>query len=332
MSEKRRRVPVSLYGTEDGAFEGFPGASPPGKRRGRKKNDGKRREAKATSMWFAYERKVDAQLAKAQAARFYVETYARDYDESHGHRGMKIRPEREIAAATARLAAAKAEIRRILVEMDSLYREVTCDDDDGSVDVETVGCSKCRKFESSDDDDILLCDRAGCFRAWHVSCAEVQNDELNDDPEDDWFCPICCCIQRCIDKINEAFEKDYETDRWHSVFASDDESEEADENKTDTILDDAIRRDDSDESDDSDFRSEAKSDDDGTDLSSDCSGDDPVALERDARPEKAVVVEDVDERNILDTKRRRTAVDYVALDTALSALEGTYDSDDDDWS
>ena len=86
------------------------------------------------------------------------------------------------------------------------------------------------------------------------------------------------------------------------------------------------------EEDDSDFREDDDDDDDeedaGTVLSSQCSGDDPFVLDRDARPNK-VVVEDVSERNILKHKRQRQAVDYVALNEAFVALEG-YESTDPD--
>jgi len=40
--------------------------------------------------------------------------------------------------------------------------------DDGSVDVEEVGCSVCGALESTEENDILLCDRAGCYRAYHM--------------------------------------------------------------------------------------------------------------------------------------------------------------------
>ncbi len=38
----------------------------------------------------------------------------------------------------------------------------------GSIDVEDVGCSICQVLESTEDNDVVICDRFGCFRAFHV--------------------------------------------------------------------------------------------------------------------------------------------------------------------
>lgn len=254
--------------------------------------------------------------------------------DDHDVRGKKIRPENEIAAAKQRLASAKRMIRLLIVEIDSLFAEVKWgspdDDDTKSVDVENVGCSRCQSFDSTDNNDIIMCDRQGCFRAWHVKCAELTEDDISDDPDEDWFCPLCCCIQKCIDQINEAFEKDYGIDRWHTVFDSDDdEPDDTPEHAAGTIL--AAQLDDEDEN-DSDFESSKESEDDATSLSN-CTGDDPSTLEREARPNK-VVVEDINERNIIHHPRPKKAIDYVTLNQALIAVEGFQSSDgeDDEWS
>ena len=42
------------------------------------------------------------------------------------------------------------------------------DDNDDDVDVEDVGCSVCSSLESTEENDILLCDRKGCYRAYHM--------------------------------------------------------------------------------------------------------------------------------------------------------------------
>lgn len=326
MPKKRQRTPRVIFGTEDGAFE-F---------REKKKKKKKVAAAPPRSIWVVYERKVDALVQKCSSAKFFIDTYARDYETSGGQ--VKIRPEKEIADAKRRLAAAKKDMQALLVEIDSMYADLKwgspADDDDQSVDVENVGCCKCKSFESSDDNDIVLCDRQGCFRAWHAECAETPTDE------DDWFCPLCCCMVRCVDRINEEFGKDYDTDRWYTLFASDDEDDEEEDEDEDesgarqggggkgTIFDTELAES---EDEDSDFQGEDDDEEDedaGSVLSSQCSGDDPLALDRDARPNK-VVVEDVSERNIIKHKRQRPAIDYVALNEAFVALEG-YESADPD--
>ena len=45
-------------------------------------------------------------------------------------------------------------------------------DDDSGVDVEDVACSICGVFESTEDNDIIMCDRTNCFRAFHVNCTD----------------------------------------------------------------------------------------------------------------------------------------------------------------
>ncbi len=41
-------------------------------------------------------------------------------------------------------------------------------DEDDDIDVEDVGCSICGKLDSTEENDIWLCDKAGCYRAYHV--------------------------------------------------------------------------------------------------------------------------------------------------------------------
>ena len=40
------------------------------------------------------------------------------------------------------------------------------------INVEEVACSICGQYESTDDNDIIMCDRTNCFRAFHVKCCE----------------------------------------------------------------------------------------------------------------------------------------------------------------
>lgn len=71
---KRKRVPRSLYGTEDGAFAGL--FAPPKKITKKKKKHQVQEDTTTTLLpWTTYERKVSAQVAKAQAASFFVQSY-----------------------------------------------------------------------------------------------------------------------------------------------------------------------------------------------------------------------------------------------------------------
>ena len=304
------------------------------------------------SVWAAYERAADGLMAKASAAQFYIDTYERS--DTRSAEGRKIRPESELLAAKEKVKKAKIRIREILQEIEGLHAEVRWNsgDDSASVDVEEVGCSKCKGFESEDTNDVVLCDRKGCFRAFHVLCCDpvLTEDQLG-DPDDDWFCHQCNCQQRIIDKINETFDKNYEDpDRWTSVFESDTEESTTENHLPGTILANDL---DTDDDEDSDFHSLTKNDReqdddesrDSSDSSSEesseeddtsqASGDDPLALEQDRLEQttKKVVVEDVNEKNIIDEPRKKSKINYVALNDSLfnqERLSGDEDEDDDD--
>jgi hypothetical protein len=63
-----------------------------------------------------------------------------------------------------------------------------CALDDG-IPAEDIACSKCGSPDADSDDDILLCDYAGCGRAFHQRCCEppVTADAMPADDED-WVC------------------------------------------------------------------------------------------------------------------------------------------------
>lgn len=63
-------------------------------------------------------------------------------------------------------------------------------DSDGEVDVTHIFCAKCRKAESTDDNDLVLCD-GPCNRAYHECCLTPRL-VVADLPEDEgWLCPAC---------------------------------------------------------------------------------------------------------------------------------------------
>jgi hypothetical protein len=75
------------------------------------------------------------------------------------------------------------------------------------VDLGEILCSKCGQ-EDHDNDDILLCDKANCCRAYHQYCLSppVTNRALKRIPENTpWFCRQCECTDRCIILFNEMF-------------------------------------------------------------------------------------------------------------------------------
>ena len=88
-------------------------------------------------------------------------------------------------------------------------------DENDMIDVQDILCSKCN-LEEEEDNDILLCDRAGCLRAYHQKCLDPPLDVANIDPDQDWFCWQCECLDDCLDTISERLETEYW--KWEDVF------------------------------------------------------------------------------------------------------------------
>ena len=298
-----------------------------------KKPRGPSRPAPPRSKWENYERRVDGQIAKARSAAFFIETYAMD-----ANRGSKrVQPKQELAKAKATLKAARSEIRNVLEEVAGLHseirwgteKELTEEDRNADlvpdeakireedqnlpgINVEEVACSICGQYESTDDNDIIMCDRTNCFRAFHVKCCEpVMTAEMLGGPDEDWFCHQCSTIDNIVEKVNEYFDKNYTCAGWKDVFAKEEEEVRV---PTGGILDMDFGS--GDDEDDEDHDEEDVSDDeedDASDVVSRCSGD--VALGVKVPEDK------IDVRNILEGPRKKQKLDYAALNAALSDAE-----------
>jgi hypothetical protein len=86
---------------------------------------------------------------------------------------------------------------------DIKHSSLSANTDDGMIDVMGVDCSRCGKSDE-DGNDILFCDRKGCNRAYHENCCDppLQKGIMDlEDPDEDWFCWQCECIDDCFDMI-----------------------------------------------------------------------------------------------------------------------------------
>lgn len=82
------------------------------------------------------------------------------------------------------------------------------DDDSGSgVSLEDLVCAVCLIGDASDENDLLLCDAQGCFRAYHMQCLEpiVTLKEVEATQGEDWFCPLCSGMADCVHKIQSYY-------------------------------------------------------------------------------------------------------------------------------
>jgi PHD-finger len=95
-----------------------------------------------------------------------------------------------------------------LTEMNSdgpRYGDLEADEDD-QIDLETVACTACASNDSTDDNDIVLCDMAGCFRAYHQACLQPPMDASVFEQEGDWFCWQCECLMDCLELVEKEVE------------------------------------------------------------------------------------------------------------------------------
>ena len=73
--------------------------------------------------------------------------------------------------------------------------------------ISTPGKTRCNRGDSDDHDDILLCDFAGCFRAYHQNCLSPPVSEgAFPDEEEDWFCWQCECLTDCLEYLEQEFQ------------------------------------------------------------------------------------------------------------------------------
>ena len=76
------------------------------------------------------------------------------------------------------------------------------DDDDEGFSLDDLQCCVCLQGDSTDDNDMILCDGHGCYRAYHAQCVHphVQIDD-EEDEDSNWFCPLCQCMALTLLKV-----------------------------------------------------------------------------------------------------------------------------------
>ena len=100
------------------------------------------------------------------------------------------RAENAIKSIFAEILAVHANDRRFPDVMEE-------EDEEGNIELEDITCSACGEMEA-EDNDILLCDKEGCYRAYHQKCLvpNINNEALQS--EKDWFCWECETVNNCL--------------------------------------------------------------------------------------------------------------------------------------
>jgi hypothetical protein len=85
------------------------------------------------------------------------------------------------------------------------------DDDNSGISLDDLKCCVCHQGTATDDNDLILCDGSGCYRAYHMQCCkpEITAQDLEDETAD-WFCPICSCLADLLLLI----QGNYMGDEW----------------------------------------------------------------------------------------------------------------------
>eukprot|EP00986_Skeletonema_menzelii_P009858 scaffold4599_cov138-Skeletonema_menzelii.AAC.4 len=85
--------------------------------------------------------------------------------------------------------------------------------DSSGVSLDDLKCSCCHGGAATDDNDMLLCDGIGCYRAFHMQCLEPKMtlEEVEAAGEDEaWFCPLCTAHANLVHYA----QREYLLDDW----------------------------------------------------------------------------------------------------------------------
>jgi len=85
-----------------------------------------------------------------------------------------------------------------------------------------IFCACCLSAEADDDNDIVLCD-GDCSRAYHLRCLQppLTLADLPADEEEGWLCPACDAKVDAVYELNAAFDAAWPLDaKWSDFFAA----------------------------------------------------------------------------------------------------------------
>jgi len=155
--------------------------------------------------WYRYKSKVSG-LARAIAKDQHT---IDSYEAKQGASKNAIVPKEEVNKCKDRIIANKKAILSLFDELESEHSDhhrwpqmKRGDDDDSGVNVEDIMCSLCNKPDEAGN-DIVLCDRTGCLRAYHQNCLDPPLALDEGDEDATWFCRQCACIDDCFDLVDE---------------------------------------------------------------------------------------------------------------------------------
>eukprot|EP00939_MAST-03C_sp_MAST-3C-sp1_P004267 g4267.t1 len=186
----------------------------------------KERRCPEINPWERILNRIRGQLGRIRFNELFVQSYENDGWRGRGGSAnaserRKLRPEQEIRRARRACIKSKLRIRDIIKDLRQHPNEnevrLPASAYDGSfVLAESVFCAVCRSADCEESgNDILLCDHAGCDKAFHQKCLNpiVVDVGGEDDP---WYCHRCQCFIDALILVNDHFGTNY--DEWTDVF------------------------------------------------------------------------------------------------------------------
>ncbi|KAJ0390738.1 hypothetical protein P43SY_010438 [Pythium insidiosum] len=204
-------------------------------------------------------RRLEARIRSLVKQLKFHDTFVEAY-EAQGWRNAsreKLKPSQELAVARRKILLAKRSVRAALKRLQELQAldprvpylvELSQDSSEAPVEFERICCSRCNSTDTTEHNDILLCDAEGCFRAFHQRCQipEVRTEDIpsGDEP---WFCPACLALFNALKCLNYAFGTTWEhVDAVFPELPPDNEGDSA-------TTDDPAQAQDAEDEDDEDF-------------------------------------------------------------------------------
>lgn len=203
----RARKPTKRY-VEDSSWETVKNlARRASNKQERKKEKFVEGQGQTKDKWYRYKSKISQLVRAIVKDQHTVDTYEND---QHPSKAAKD----EVSKCKARIVSNKRAILQLFDELDAensehkRWEKLAQDyDDDNSVDVEDIMCSRCNKPDE-EGNDIVFCDRVNCLRAYHQKCLDPPFSATESHPDSAWFCRQCACMDDCLDLVGELLDAD----------------------------------------------------------------------------------------------------------------------------
>ena len=108
-------------------------------------------------------------------------------------------------------------LRRQIPRYDSPNNNNNNVEDDDLISLDELKCCICFQGDATDENDVILCDGKGCFRAHHMHCLP-QPILSEDDLPNDWFCPLCTTVAQVMHQVQQETTDGHDDDSsWDEV-------------------------------------------------------------------------------------------------------------------